>query len=127
MRKLSIIIVLALLLNSCYSTVPCSTQQVATNFLFQQKVVATTKHKYRPKNPKYVTLYKQQKLLTPYRVIGVATISKYNILGEKRPQEVINDMFKNLAAELGGDALINITNKGDSIQGHIIQFQKLVL
>lgn len=128
MRRLSIIIVFGLLLNSCYSTVPSCTQQVASNFLYREKVVATTKQMYRPKNPKYVTLYsKEQKLLTPYRVIGIATISKYNLLGKKRPQETLDDMLKNLAASLGGDALINVTNKGDSIQGHIIQFRRVFL
>lgn len=127
MRKLSILVIIALFLNGCYPSNPCCTRQLAANFLYRQKVVATTKQTYRPKNPKFVTLYnKEQKLLTPYRVIGIATISKYNLLGRKRPQETIEDMMKNLAASLGGDALINVSTNNDSIQGHVIQFQRVL-
>ena len=114
------------LLTSCTST--RTTTQMAANFINRQTIVTTTKETYPPKNPKHIALYtNEHKPLTPYRIIGVATISKHNFFGGKRQAETLNSMMKNLAASIGGDALIQTNVNNETIKVNIIQFQRILL
>ncbi|RDI48775.1 YajG family lipoprotein [Aquicella lusitana] len=102
--------------------------QVASNFINRQHVVATTKDTYPAKNAKNVALFSEHKTPhAPYRVIGVATVSKYNILGMKREDETIHTMMKNLAASIGGDGIIDVSSNHESMKANIIAFQKILI
>lgn len=115
-----------MLLQGCSNSAR-STTQVASNLINRQHVILTTQHVYPEKSPKSVALYHaKQSPHSAYRIIGIATISKYNLLGMERQEETLNQMMKNLAASVGGDALININSNKKSIQANVIAFQKIL-
>ncbi|OGT37536.1 MAG: hypothetical protein A3F11_02650 [Gammaproteobacteria bacterium RIFCSPHIGHO2_12_FULL_37_14] len=110
----------------------CSTgktpTQVASNFINRQSIVHTTRDTYPAKNPQQVALYAGDKTPhTAYRVIGIAKISRYNLLGLKRQDIALENMMKSLAASIGGDGVIDIATNNDSMQANIIQFQRILI
>src|SRR3990167_2541835 len=114
-------IAVTLLLGSCATNKP-SVLQTASNFINKQSVTVTTKDTYPSKNPSHVTLFiEDQTPYSAYRVIGVATVSKFNLIGVERKSNTINSIMKNLAASIGGDGLIDIKDGKDHIQASIIQ------
>ncbi len=118
-----------LLLGAC-STVHKgqSTTQVATNFIQQQNVEMTFPIQYPPKNPQNIAVYSNEKSPhTAYRVIGIAKVSKYNLLGMEREQATIHAMMKNLAASIGGDGIIDVSSNKEGLQAHVIAFQKILI
>lgn len=126
-NQILVTIAFAFLLGSCSSTGQSPTQ-LASNFIYQQKIVPTTKNTYPAKNPQKITLYtNEQKPLTPYRIIGVATVAKHNLIGMQREEATLNDMIKNLAASMGGDGLINVSTNEEFMEANIIQFQKILI
>lgn len=101
---------------------------MAANFFNKQTVVATTKQTYAPKSPSHITLYSDEhKPLSPYRIIGIATVSKRNLMGGQRGNETVDAMMKNLAASIGGDALIKTSNSDETVKANIIQFQRILI
>lgn len=58
----------------------------------------------------------------PYTILGKEIVSQFNIVGNRRSEGIIQDKMRNLAAELGGDAVINIKRNDNTIQGTIIAF-----
>ena len=123
-----VMMAVALLLESCSSTNGQSSTQLATNFIHRQHVVAMTTEKYPPKNPKTIAVYNEEhKPLTPYRIIGIATVSKRNLIGMQRQDATVHDMIKNLAASIGGDGLINVSNNEENIQASVIAYQKIMI
>jgi hypothetical protein len=130
MKMFSSIIVtmtVAYLLESCSSTGP-SSSQLAANFINKQKIITTTKETYPAKNPQWVTFYtSQNKPQRPYRIIGTATISKYNLFGIQRQEATLQTMMQKLAASIGGDAVINIMHDTQSIQANVIAFEKILV
>lgn len=125
---LSLWISLALLFNACAPHGETPTQ-LASNFVNRQKVTRTTQETYTPKkNLQHITLYTKERLPhTAYRVIGVATISKYNLLGKKRNEADLHLLMKNLAASMGGDGLIDISHTDEAIHANIIAFQRILI
>lgn len=122
-----VIIVIAALLGGC-ATKGQSAQQLAANFIHRQNVTPTTQESFPAKNPERIALYKsQQKPLTPYRIIGIASVSKRNLIGMEREEPTMHEMMRRLAASIGGDGLIDIRNENDSLQANIIQFQKILI
>lgn len=120
-------IMVAFLLGGC-ATKGQSSTQVASNFINRQHVVTTTQDTYPAKNPQSVAVYSADKTPhAPYRVIGVATVSKYNLLGMQRKEDTVHDMMKKLAASVGGDGLINMSTGNESVQANIIAFQKIMI
>lgn len=117
----------AFFLASCTTTGQSPTQ-VASHFINRENIVATTTERYPAKNPQTVALFVNDKAPhTAYRVIGVATISRYNLLGMQRKEDTLRDMMKNLAASIGGDGLINISSNREAMQASVIQFQKILI
>lgn len=115
------------LLTSCASNNPPSTQ-IASNFIHRQDIHLTTKEIYPPKNPSQVAFYMNDK--TPhaaYRIIGVATVSKYNLLGIQRETNTIHTMMKNLAASVGGDGLMDVNHYDDHVKANVIAFQRILI
>jgi hypothetical protein len=122
-----IFVVTVALLAGC-STPRQSPHQMATNFINRQAVTPTTNESYPAKNPARIALYKsEQKPLTPYRIIGVASVSKHNLIGMERQEGTMHDMIKHLAASIGGDGVIDIRNENDSIKANIIQYQRILI
>lgn len=127
MRILHLLLICAFLLEGC-STSGQSSTQLASNFIHRQHVATITKEKYPPKKPELIALYtKENKPMMPYRVIGVATVARHNIIGVMREDATIHDMMKNLAASVGGDGLINLNEIKDGMQATIIQYQKILI
>lgn len=111
----------------------CTTQQqtpvrYASNFIQRQNVITTVNDNYAPKNPERIAVYQTNQLPSkPYRVIGVATVAKYNLMGKARGEETVHEMIKNLAASIGGDAVIKLDPKDELIEAKVIQFQRILL
>ena len=122
-------IAVTFLLGSCATTHSGqSTTQVASNFIQHQNVEMTSPFKYPPKNPQNVAVYSNEKSPhTAYRVIGVAKVSKYNLLGMERQDATIHSMMKNLAASIGGDGIMNVSSNSDGLQANVIAFQKILI
>jgi hypothetical protein len=122
-----ITVIVALLLTGCTTSRPYP-HQMASNFIQRQSVETTTSQNYSPKNPQKIAMYNQYKSPhTAYRVIGVAKVSKYNLLGVQRKEDTMHDMMKKLAASIGGDGLIDLSTEKDGIKANVIAFQKILI
>ena len=60
-----------------------------------------------------------------YNILGTETISKFNESGIKRQTASIHDAMSNLAAKMGGDAIINIENSDKAVTGTVITYKNL--
>lgn len=76
------------------------------------------------KNPTRVAFFNKESIKHPYNVLGKESISKYNLGGNKRQEAHIRDAMRELAAAMGGDAVIDIKHDEKSITGTVIAFQK---
>lgn len=74
------------------------------------------------KNPLNVALYLHETPQQPFVVIGHETISKYNLGGIKRQEAYLHDTMRNLAASVGGDAVMNVKHDNNNITATIIAF-----
>jgi hypothetical protein len=105
-----------------------SPTQLAANLINRQQVTTTTTESYPSKPVQTVSLYNNEKTPhTAYRIIGIATVSKFNLFGMKRQDDILNDMIKKLAASIGGDGLININSNEEKIEANVIAFQKILI
>jgi hypothetical protein len=102
----------------------CSTSHVMN----QTKLTPLTHDTYPAKNPRSVSMYTStNKPNAAYRVIGIAQVSKHNLLGKKRQDDTLDTMIKNLAASMGGDGIIAISETEHEIRGNVIAYQKLLI
>jgi hypothetical protein len=76
------------------------------------------------RNPSDIKLFFGDKPTEPFRELGRVSSGKFGALGRSRKREAIDDELKKKAAELGGDAVINITEDFASVSGVVIAFQK---
>ena len=82
---------------------------------------------HHSKNPQQITLYDSKNTPeTSYRVIGTATVSRYNLIGMQRNDVTLQQMIKTLAAANGGDGIINIERETHQISGDIIAYQAVL-
>ena len=65
----------------------------------------------------------ENKPLHPYKIIAKESISQFNTGGIKRQEATIHDVLRQLAASIGGDAVINIKEENQRISGEVIKFQ----
>lgn len=118
---------------STASLIGCSTPghsptQLASHAINRESVTLTTHDSYPAKNPQIVSLYDQkQKPHAAYRIIGVASVSRYNLFGAQRKDEVIQQMMKKLAASIGGDGIIDLNYQPQAVQAKIIAYQKILI
>jgi hypothetical protein len=78
----------------------------------------------RARKPADIKLFFAEKPTESFRELGRVSVSKYGTFGRERKREVIDEELKSKAAELGGDAVINITEDFASVSGVVVAFQK---
>jgi len=124
MRRLLCLIIIsacAIGLNACATMheVSGKTEQV----LSKSKVKKTTTAHYIPTDPTGILLTHQPTLKTHYKVIGNVAINQYNFVGIRRQQGIMDDLFQKHAAEIGGNAVINIHVADNNNEiGQVIKF-----
>lgn len=59
----------------------------------------------------------------PYKVIGLETVSKYNHVGIKRQEANIRDTMRDIAAAMGGDAIIDLRYEKHVVTGKVVAYQ----
>lgn len=59
-------------------------------------------------------------------MIAKESVSTFNLGGIKRQDAAIHDALRDIAASLGGDAVINITKDETHATGTIVSFEKRV-
>lgn len=121
------IISMIVFLNACASQGQSPTQ-MCSNFLNRQDVIPTTHGEFPAKNPQTVALYlNSDSPHAPYRIIAMASVSRHNLLGMERSDAEMQARMKQLAANIGGDGLINVSNDPDNLKAHVIAFQKILI
>ena len=91
----------------CFQLLGCATP------VKQEKKPTTVSKKTTSKNPMAIALYTgENKPNKPYVIIGKKTISKFNPGGIKRQEANLRDVMRHTAANIGGDAVIDILNEG---------------
>jgi len=113
------LLTISLTLCGCASSMQGKTNQ-EDNTGIKTKVASTKT--YSPTPPESVVLSSKPKLNTPYKVIGSVSVNRYNFVGVKRQQAVINDIFRQEAAGIGGNAVINIQDNKKLASGDVIRF-----
>jgi hypothetical protein len=76
----------------------------------------------KKKDPLNVSFYTKGKPNQHYQVVGLETVSKYNNSGIKRQEAIIKDTMRNLAAAMGGDAIINLQYEKHLVKGTVVKF-----
>lgn len=74
-------------------------------------------------NASDVQLFFGDKPTDPFRELGRVSSGKFGTLGKSRKREAIDDELKKKAAEMGGDAVISITEDFASVSGVVIVFK----
>jgi len=62
--------------------------------------------------------------LHPYQVLGEGRVSKYNHGGIKRQIAYIHDKIRDIAASMGGDAVINLKDDKKIVTGTVVRYDK---
>lgn len=115
------------LLTACSSQGQSPTQ-LCTNFLNRQHVTPTTSGDYPAKNPQSIALYQNSDSPhAPYRIIAMASVSRHNLLGIERSEATMQTMMKQLAANMGGDGLIDVNKSPNDLKAQVIAFQKILI
>ena len=84
--------------------------------------------RHTPKPATWVAFYpKSTNLKRPYRVIGKEVVSRYNFTGLERQSRTMDEIMKNLAASMGGDAVINVSADNQKVEGTVVSFEKVLL
>lgn len=114
------IIFIALALSSC-----ASINQSAAPSKAIDKSPASLVEKKPHKNPLTISLHKKSHQTNKaYTVVGQETVSKYNKGGIKRQEAHLRDTMREIAAAMGGDAVIDIKHDGKTITGTVVAFHK---
>lgn len=77
------------------------------------------------RNPDNIAFYAQHSSIKrPYRIIGKSSVPRRNIIGFTRQAKTINEIMRKKAATMGGDAIINIKQDSNNVEGVVIAFEK---
>jgi hypothetical protein len=129
MRKSAFIVFcLAFTLNACTTTTPSRPQQARNSIKHGETLVSYVTPLHKAKRGNEVAFYSHESSIKrPYRIIGKETVSRYNFIGIKRHSHRVDELMKNLAAAMGGDAIINISSDQQKVEGTVISFEKVLL
>lgn len=121
MRKSALtVFCFALALSAC-TTVHHSSKEANVSISY-----LTSFHKAKPGND--IAFYPEAAAIhRPYRIIGKETVSRYNLIGLERPPKNLDLLMKNLAASMGGDAIIDKRMDQKKVEGTVISFEKVLL
>ena len=99
--------------------IPQKTNQIITGSKITKK---STKH-YSSTTPNSVILLASNNIANKhYTTIADISINRYNMVGVKRQEAVLNDLMRKNAAFLGGNAIINIHKNHHKKSGQVIRF-----
>jgi hypothetical protein len=85
---------------------------------------ANIPHKAKLKNPLSISFYqKGSAIKRPYKIIGTESVSKFNMVGIKRQEAIIQDNMRKIAAAMGGDAVIDIKRHKKMVTGTIVSYE----
>jgi len=121
---LFITICITTLLSACSSTPTQQPVDTAVKEIAPQKKIAMLDQQCSKKDPLNIAVYPHEKPKKPYIVVGKETISKYNEGGIKRQEACLRDAMRNLAASIGGDAVIDLQHHNDKITATVIAYDK---
>lgn len=113
------IIYIGFALTSCATEHPVPRSDSSTTASVHQPVASP-----KSPNPQKVAFYTKSHPNIPYTVIGEETISKFNQGGNKRQEANIRDGMRELAAAMGGDAVIDIKHDSQSVSGTVVAYVK---
>jgi hypothetical protein len=112
------IIYVALILSACTPTL---------NRPVQIHNTVTTVTPKCHKNPINVSVLTNTRPNRPFKVLGKATVSKFNRVGIKRQEATMRDIMRELAASLDGDAVIEIHNQDEkSVTATVIAYNPVL-
>ncbi len=104
-------------------TVQPTTQQTTTPSKKGQKGPLPVLCPSPKKSPIAIQVYpKGLKPAESYKVLGKESVPQYNLGGIKRQQASIHDSLRDIAASLGGDAIIDIQPSDSTVSGTIVSF-----
>jgi hypothetical protein len=129
MRKPLVLSVLcfAFALTAC-STTTSPSQHARKTPKQGETIISFATLKHTPKIGTPVAFIPEESYLKrPYRIIGKETVSRYNFIGLKRQTKTVDQIMKNMAASMGGDAVINISADNQKVEGTVISFEKVLL
>ena len=69
----------------------------------------------------------EKKLGMPYQVLGKASISKYNAAGNMRQEATIKDLMREFAANMNGDAVINIHRDHSNVTATVVAYKRVMV
>jgi hypothetical protein len=114
---------LFVLICTCLLICGCSTTKTSKQTQ-KPKPIKTKQIKqahFSPVLPESITLLNTEPPTTKYKVIGQVAVNRYNKVGVKRQKAIINDLIRNKAASLGGDAVVNIHKNSNLTTGEVVQ------
>ncbi len=103
-----------------FALLGCSSMQTHNQV---QKSSAATPIPQKNKNPMTVSVFTNGRNPSiPYSIVGRASVSQYNMAGNKRQEAIIHDAMRSAAASMGGDAIINIKRSDKTVSGTVIAY-----
>jgi hypothetical protein len=86
------------------------------------ELTSTSSTKYAPTDPAAIKIYQTQLPTAPYDEIGRVSVDKYNIVGIGSTNEQMMTELRRKAADMGGDAIVSITQDFASMSGVVVKF-----
>ena len=83
--------------------------------------VMTTGKQHAATNPENVVVYHTEKPTNPYEEVGSVSVDKYNNFAISRSGSEIDKLLKEKAADIGGNAIISVTEDFGSVSGVVIK------
>lgn len=104
-----------------FTLASCTSVQSTKTSVAKNHSVTTTELK---KDPLTVAFYTKGKPKVPYKIIGEQRISRFNVGGNKRHAGSVRDGMCELAAAMGGDAVIDVRHDDNTISGKVVAFEQ---
>lgn len=88
------------------------------------ETVMSTGPKYPATDPSAVKIFLTEKPTLPFDEIGRVSVQKFNNLSIARTGDQMDQLLREQAAAIGGDAVMNITEDFASMSGVVVKFRK---
>jgi hypothetical protein len=88
--------------------------------------IRTSNEPHSPTDPANVKIFLSEKPSQQYKEIGKVTVDKYGMIGMTPASgEKINQLLREEAAKIGGDAIINVSEDFASVSGVVVVFTQV--